>query len=166
MPDEAILNTSHELFCTVIDTVKPDHFFTWDDPTYLDRIAEGNYRLLEIDRKNLKLYDSYPKYKIIGLVKGSTAEKIEEQSKQFAELGIGSQVFHTGDYFRGGPRYTMVANRHARIPRKSATTLMFYGIGSRRGFNMFRDADIYLTQSHYVRGWYLEWLRLALWKTG
>ena len=151
--DLALQNLTTTQYVNIVDAVKPDHIFTWDGPTYLNEKTRSAEALVEIKKKSLEISELYPRYKLIGLVKGGTLDQTGEYSRWLADLGITTQVFHAGDYLRGGPRYRVVANSHANAARENARRLMIYGLGSAKNFCMFGYADVFITQSHFVRGY-------------
>lgn len=155
MRDKTLFGCDVDAYINVIRNLKPNYFMTLDCETYE---GETNLAKNELDRSLqeskeivFKCGNSFP----IGLVKGASLYQIQEYSQTLSSIGIKHMVFHTGDFLcRGNNLLIEKARRYARMIRNNCETLALYGIGSQRHFRKFYFADAFITQSHYVNGFY------------
>lgn len=155
MRDRTLFGCSTDMYIDIIRSLKPDYFMTLDCETYegeinlakneLDRIIQESKEII------VKCSNSFP----IGLVKGACSSQIQDCSRELSAMGAKHMIFHTGDFLcRGNDLLIEKARQYARIIRANCETLALYGIGSQRHFRKFYFADAFVTQSHYVNGFY------------
>ena len=155
MSDKKIFNSTPEMYAHAIQRLKPDFFMTLDGETYLNEEyiskREVNRVLLESEKIIAQCSNSVP----IGLIKGATISQLENSIESFQRLGINQFVFHTGDYLADGDTNSILAaSTFIRHIRKKCANLLLYGIGSRRYFRKFFNADGFITMNHFINGFH------------
>lgn len=151
MRDEIVARYKPERYAVAINSLMPDFYTTIDGETYEGEYALSWKEINRIHSQNKQLVALCPRYKPIGLVKGSTEKQIEFHVDLLKALGISAFVFHVGDFFRyGDPDMIRKARRFASKIRKHAECLILYGMGSQRRLLEFSFADIYVSFNHFV----------------
>ena len=151
MRDETLFGLTNESYALLVNTLKPEYYFTPDGETYLNEGSLSAFELKRIMADTQILLKQCMDSKPIGLVKGCTEKQIQMHSEFLKTNGVDIQVFHAGDYLRRGTKKeAAIAYNFARIIRKYAKVLLIYGIGSKKTIRKFNFADGFITQTHFL----------------
>lgn len=165
-PDETIFGLSIELYAEIIGDLKPNSYLTPDGETYLGK-SNSKISTLEIERiidDTEYLVKDSTSASPIGLVKGNDLNQIEYHTSFLLEKGMEKFCFHAGDYLYNGSSSTINNGiKFQSAIRKHVPHLMSYGVGSYHSMKQFSQADEFITQSHYTRSFYGEYLVNGKW---
>jgi hypothetical protein len=164
MDDKRLRGCTLDRYVEAIKVLKPDFFTTLDGENYLTDIGLSEKELQRMLEESKHLINACPESVPIGLIKCASATQVSEYTKKLINLGLTEYVFHLGDFlFRRGEASVMKAVKYVRIAKNIAPTVFLYGIGSPKHLSRFFFADGFITQSHYVSGFFGLKLRNGHW---
>lgn len=154
MPDRTIKGMNAEKYAELINTTGVEYYLTPDGETYLGERQNSESELYRIIRQTKELINFCPNSVPIGLIKGCTIEQIKFHIENLRSYKLEKYCFHLGDFFRGDDSAFQTARKFISYIRENTPELILYGIGSKKHFNLFKSADGFATQSHFVKSYY------------
>ena len=165
MPDATVKGVTKESYAEAINKLGVDGYFTPDGETYLGERHLGAYEINRMMFETEFLLKACRNVKPVGLVKGANLEQMLMHARALKALGVGSMVFHAGDFSRGAEKdETKTGVKFAGAVREIADSLYIYGVGSRKSLKLYESADGYVTQNHYVNAFYRQKLVDGRWR--
>jgi len=163
MRDDLIAKVPLNMYVEAIQVLRPDSCLTPDAETYesttywkdgqmyYDGKEVSSKEVIRVSSATMLLRRIFPNQHFIGLVKGSSAEMIENHAKFLVSQGITDLALHIGDFMRFGINDNIQRGKlYATIIRRIGKQLFLFGMGCQARLLEFSFADAYITYSHFI----------------